>query len=613
MSTVPIAEHALLSDCHSAALVSREGSVDWLCFPRFDSPSVFARLLDDAAGHWSIRPLDSTPATRRYLDRSMALETVFSTGSGARLVVTDALALGPPGNAHRLGKGAPHLLVRSVRAVGGPVEVEMEYAPRPEYGLVRPLLSAVDGGVTARGGAEWLVLTAPVAVALDDSTARSRFTLARDETVYFGLHRSTLGETPAHVWSQPDLAGALDQTLAGWREWCDAHQSYQGPWQDLVHISGRVLQALSYFPSGAIVAAATTSLPEGVGGERNWDYRYSWVRDASFTMEALWVAACPDEAGDFFAFMTTAAAASVGPDEALQIMFGIGGEHDLSERALDHLGGWRDSRPVRVGNGAWRQQQIDVYGELLGAAHRLADQISDVDDDLRHFLIGLADAAAVRWRETDQGIWEVRGEPRHFLYSKVMCWVALDRAIALADRLDAQDRVDGWKRAQDEIHDTVLREGWSDTAQAFTQSFGTDDLDASNLMLSIVGFLPPDDPRILATIDAIADRLTDRHGLVYRYRTAEGANDDGLAGEEGTFLLCTFWLAQALALSGQPSRAREVFGSAVAYANDLGLLAEEIDPDTGELLGNFPQAFSHIGLVNAAYAIAQAERSEVTA
>jgi GH15 family glucan-1,4-alpha-glucosidase len=303
--------------------------------------------------------------------------------------------------------------------------------------------------------------------------------------------------------------------------------------------------------------------------------------------------------------MTTAAAAAVGPGTPLQIMFGVGGEHDLTERTLSHLAGWRDSRPVRVGNGAWSQQQVDVYGELLGAAHRLADQIGAMDDDMRTFLIALADSAAVRWRETDQGIWEVRGEPRHFLYSKVMCWVALDRAVKLADRLKATDRVEEWTAAQDEILQTVLRDGWNEQAGAFTQYPGSEALDASNLMMPIVGFLPADDPRMLATIEAIADRLTDECGLVYRYRTQGGV--DGLAGEEGTFLLCTFWLAQALAMAGRVEQAREVFDRAAGYANDVGLLAEEVDPGTGELLGNFPQAFSHIGLVNAAWAISEAE------
>jgi GH15 family glucan-1,4-alpha-glucosidase len=373
-----------------------------------------------------------------------------------------------------------------------------------------------------------------------------------------------------------------------------------------VHTSGRVLQSLTYQPSGAIVAAATTSLPEGVGGERNWDYRYSWVRDASLTMEALWVAACPDEASDFFSFMATAAATGVGPETALQIMFGIGGEHDLTERTLDHLDGWRGSSPVRAGNGAWSQQQVDVYGELLGAAHRLSDQLAHLDEDTRRFLVALADAAAVRWREPDQGIWEVRGDPQHFLYSKVMCWVALDRAIELADVIGDRSRVEDWKRTRDEIFEAVIRDGWSDSAGAFSQHFGTDALDASNLMLPIVGFLPATDPRVLATIDAIEERLTDDRGLVYRYRTEEGV--DGLAGEEGTFLLCTFWLAQALAMAGRLDRARAVFERAARYVNDVGLLAEEVDPETGELLGNFPQAFSHIGLVNAAWAISEAER-----
>jgi GH15 family glucan-1,4-alpha-glucosidase len=411
------------------------------------------------------------------------------------------------------------------------------------------------------------------------------------------------------VWAQDELAATVAATVADWRSWCDLHQSYDGPWREQVHHSGRVLQGLSFQPSGAVVAAATTSLPEGVGGERNWDYRFAWVRDASFTMEALWVAACPDEAGEFFSFMTTAAASGIGRGQSLQIMFGVGGEHDLSERTLPHLQGWRGSRPVRVGNGAWSQQQIDVYGELLGAAARLSDQLAGIDADTRRFLVACADTAAECWKEKDQGIWEVRGEPQHFLYSKVMCWVALDRALALADRIGAGDRVSAWKSARDEVWEEVVTRGWSEEAGAFTQYFGSTDLDASNLMMPIVGFLPADDPRMLATIEAIADRLTDERGLVYRYRTSGGV--DGLTGEEGTFLLCTFWLAQALAMSGRTRRAREVFERAAGLANDVGLLAEEVDAATGELLGNFPQAFSHVGLVNAAWAIAQAERGAV--
>ena len=351
----------------------------------------------------------------------------------------------------------------------------------------------------------------------------------------------------------------------------------------------------------------TTSLAETVGGERNWDYRYAWVRDASFTLDALWVSACPDEAGAFFSWLTGAVASGIDDGGDLQIMFGVGGEHDLTERVLPHLEGWRDSRPVRVGNGAWSQRQLDVYGELLDAVARLRDQLEEMDDATRSFLARLADTAAARWREPDQGIWEMRSEPRDFLYSKLMCWVALDRAVALAPLIGGESRVESWSATAEEIREAILSRGWSDTAEAFTQSFGSHELDASGLMIPIVGFLPGDDPRVRSTIDAIERGLTDDRGLVYRYLVQE--TDDGLRGEEGTFLLCTFWLAQALAISGEPDRARAVFERAIAFTNDVGLLSEEVDDRSGELLGNFPQAFSHIGLINAAWAITQAEAS----
>jgi alpha,alpha-trehalase len=605
MSNTAIADYALLSDRHSSALVDRSGSVEWLSFPRFDSPSVFGRLLSPDAGHWSITPSGEWTSARRYLDRTLVLETTFTTATGV-LVLTDLLALGPNNGGHRLGTNVPHLLVRHVACSSGSVEVNISYAPRPEYGLVTPLLAHVDGGVTARGGAEWLVLTAPLDLQLERGTAYGQLTLNAGQTIHLALHRSTLEQTPAHIWSESELAATVNASVADWQSWSDIHQTYDGPWRDLVWTSGRVLQGLSFQPSGAIVAAATTSLPEVVGGERNWDYRYSWVRDASFTMQALWVAACPDEASNFFEFMTTAAASSIGPHMGLQIMFGVGGEHDLTERELNHLTGWQDSRPVRVGNGAWNQRQIDVYGEVLGAAAQLSEHIDTIDEDTRRFLIACAEAAAASWTEKDRGIWEVRGDPQHFVYSKVMCWVALDRAIALSDLLHTEDRVDSWKQQRDQIWETVIREAWSNEAGAFTQYIGSTALDAANLMMAIVGFLPATDPRMLATIDAIEERLTDDRGLVYRYRNE--AAIDGLAGDEGTFLLCTFWLAEALALADQVDRARAVFERAAAFANDLGLLAEEVNADTGELLGNFPQAFSHIGLVNAAWEISEAER-----
>ncbi len=601
MSNLPIADYALLSDCRSAALVSSTGSIDWLCFPRFDAPSVFARLLDDQAGHWSIHAVNASEKHRRYIDTTMALETRFTTPTGVAVLV-DAMAIGRNERGHQLGVASPGVVLRSISCESGSVEIELEYAPRSEYGLISPLLRPVEGGVAARGGADFLLLSSQRTLDIEGSTARTRFTLHAGEQANFSLQHQVSWEEAPQVYTSAAITDSLHDTLMGWRTWSDLHQRYEGPWRDLVHHSGRVLQALMFRPSGAIVAAPTTSLPESVGGERNWDYRYTWIRDASLTMEALWVAACPDEAAWFFSWMAGAVASLLQRGTQLQIMFGVGGERDLSERMLSHLRGWRSSRPVRIGNGAWEQRQLDVYGELLSAAYRLRDQLGELDETTRHFLVEVADAAAVHWQESDQGIWEVRGDPKDYLYSKLMCWVALDRAIGLADVLDAQNRIDGWTATRKQIRDTILERGWSEKAGAFTQAFGSDELDASTLMMPIVGFLPGTDPRVRATVDAIAERLTDEHGLVYRYRAT-----DGLAGEEGTFLLCTFWLAHALALAGEVKRARATFERAIAYGNDVGLLAEEVDPMTGELLGNFPQAFSHIGLVNAAWAISQAE------
>jgi GH15 family glucan-1,4-alpha-glucosidase len=606
MSSVPIGDHGLLSNCQSAALVTRDGSVDWLCFPRFDSPSVFGRLLDDQAGYWLIRPVGPYRAERRYLPQTMALQTMFSTASGS-VVCTDALALGAGTRGHHLGERAPSLLIRRLEGVTGQVDLDLEYAPRTEYGLVSPLLGYVDGGVSGSGGADVTALSSPVALEIANGSAYGRLRVTAGDNVFFALHHARPGEVPPQVWTQEQLASQLEETIAGWQSWSQIHQSYQGPWRDLVQNSGRVLRALTFYPTGAIVAAPTTSLPEVAGGGRNWDYRYSWVRDACLTMDALWVAACPDEAGKFFSFLSTAAATSLLRGAELPIMFGIRGEHDLSERELPHLTGWRCSNPVRVGNGAWTQRQVDVYGELLAAVYRLREEVGEFDPPTRDFLVAVADAAARRWTDKDNGIWEIRGPEQDFVYSKVMCWVALDRAIALAGPLRAADKVPGWQKVKDLIRQTVLQAGWSERAGAFAQSFGSDYLDAASLMLPIMGFLPASDPRMLATIDATEERLTDERGLVYRYDPRSGV--DGLTGSEGTFLLCTFWLAEALALAGKTKRARRVFERAISYANDLGLLAEEVDPVTGELLGNFPQAFSHIGLVNAAEAIFQAEQA----
>ncbi len=534
----------------------------------------------------------------------MVLETTFITKTGS-VVVTDLMALGQGVRGHDLGHQSPHALLRSVACSEGKVHVDFDYSPRPEYGLVVPLLRRTTVGLESRGGSSMFLLSTPMDLEIVDGAARSDFALISGEARHFALqHRSVLDD-PLSSWSQAEIANHLVDTVEAWRTWSRLHQNYQGPWKELVAHSGRVLQALTYFPTGAIVAAPTTSLPESVGGDRNWDYRFTWVRDASFTLEALWVAACPDEALKFFNFLADAALTQVNKGADLQIMFGIRGEHDLTERTLPQMRGWRNSSPVRIGNGAWNQRQLDVYGELMGAVFLLREHLKKLDEVTREFLVRIVDAAASRWQQKDQGIWEIRGESRHFVYSKLMCWVALDRGVQMAGLLQAAERVPAWKQVQEEIREAILLQGWSQKAESFAQTFGSDDLDASSLMIPIVGFLPADDTRVLSTIDATVTHLTDQHGLVFRYIA-----QDGLSGKEGSFLLCTFWLAQAQAMSGQLDRAKETFSKAISFGNDVALFSEEILPDTKELLGNFPQAFSHIGLVNAAWAIFQREQAE---
>lgn len=597
MSTRPISDYALLSDCRSAALVTSDGSVDWWCVPRFDSPAIFARLLDDDAGHWSIRPVAPAEVTRRYLDDSLVLETTFRTREGT-VTLVDALALGRRERGHAMGTSSPGALLREVTCVEGRVPIEVEYAPRPEFGLVHPLMEQMNGGLIARGGAHVLSLSCPLDLQVNGSTGYGTAALRAGERLCFALRAVSAWEPQPPYWPRGRVHRRIKDTATGWRSWSRIHSRYTGPWREQVRHSGRVLRALTFAPTGAIVAAATTSLPECVGGARNWDYRYTWVRDASFTLQALAISSCELEETAFFSFLARTAATRLDHDVDLPVMYGVGGERDLSERTLPHLRGWRGSVPVRIGNDAWRQRQIDVYGELLDAAHEVADGAQRYDPLTRAFLVCAADAAARRWREPDQGIWEMRGPGRHFLHSKLMCWVALDRAIAMAHTLGADERVWSWKRDRDQIRAAILNEGWSPEAGAFTQAFGSTALDASALILPLTGFLPGDDPRVRATVEAVAARLTDDRGLVRRYDTA-----DGLTGDEGTFLLCTFWLAHAQAVTGQDTLAKQTYRAAASHANDVGLLAEEVDSATGEPIGNYPQAFSHIGLINAACAI----------
>jgi alpha,alpha-trehalase len=600
----PIADYGLLADCNSAALVDRAGSIDWLCLPRYDSPAVFARILDQDGGHWSIRPTEGFTTDRAYAEGSLVLETTFMTETGA-VRVTDAMAFAPGQRGHDLGLEVPHELLRTVEGVAGRVEMAMELAPRPEYGLVRPLFRETEEGGRTFGGPNPVVISAGVPVTVEGSKMTASFTVGEGERVGFAMRwvppdaPMAPAPTPAHR-----VAERIEDTVAGWRSWEREHDIYDGPHRELVRVSSRILKGLTYRPTGAIVAAPTSSLPETVGGERNWDYRYAWIRDASLTLEALYIGTCSDEAENFVSFMTSSAGGRAA-ERSLQIMYGIAGEHDLSERELPHLRGWRDSAPVRVGNGAWGQTQLDVYGELLNSLWLYRERLGDLHPEIQHFVADLADTAARRWKETDAGMWEMRGEPRHHLSSKVMCWTALDRAIKLAPKLGTHAHVEAWAEERDRIREAVLQRGWSEKRGAFAQSFDSDELDAAQLLMPLVGFLPATDPRMKSTIDAIADELTE-DGLVLRYRNEEGLNADGLSGEEGTFVICSFWLVSCLAQAGELERAEKLFDDLVGYANDLGLLAEEIDTKNGELLGNFPQAFSHIGLITAAWELDQA-------
>jgi GH15 family glucan-1,4-alpha-glucosidase len=603
----PIADYGLLADCNSSALVDRDGSIDWLCLPRYDSDALFARILDPDAGHWSIRPAGEFRAERRYLPGTLVIETTFTTDSGSVRLV-DAMAAAPGQRGHDLGYDAPHEVLRSVEGVSGSVDMVVELAVRPEFGIVRPLVRLEEGGARTFG-ADPVSVRSGVPLEVEDGTMRAAFTVAAGESVGFAMRWSSgeLRERPQATHADA-VADRITDTAEAWRSWEAEHDIYDGPRRELVRLSSRVLKGLTFRPTGAIVAAPTTSLPETAGGERNWDYRFSWIRDSSLTLEALYIGACTDEAEEFVSFMTSSAGGRAS-EKSLQIMYGIGGEHDLSERVLPHLSGWRDSRPVRVGNGAWNQTQLDVYGELLNSLYVYRERLGELHPEIQAFVADLADTAARRWEEKDSGIWEMRGEPLHHLSSKVLCWVALDRAVKLAPQLGEYAKAGEWAAERDRIREAILERGWSEKRKAFAQSFGSDELDAAQLLMPIYGFLPATDERMRSTIEAIARDLTE-DGLVLRYRNDEGLNADGLTGEEGTFVICTFWLVSCLAQAGELERAEALLEQLAGYANDLGLLGEEIDTANGEQLGNFPQAYSHIGLITAAYQIDRA-RGEI--
>ncbi|HEX2051345.1 MAG TPA: glycoside hydrolase family 15 protein [Actinomycetota bacterium] len=588
----PIEDYALLSDCHSSVLVSRAGSVDWGVLRRFDGPPAFARVLDwERGGHCELAPVGGVPAARRYDGDTLVLVTEQRAGAALGRT-TDFLAIEPTSpTAERAVVAPEHDFVRIAEAVDGTTEWVFTCRPRFEYGIVVP--QATTRGERSGlivGGPQALSVHASVPLEAGDGELTARFRLAPGERAWFVVSSHLPHRVEPRAFDDGVVERHLEHTRDFWTEWA-SRCTYRGSHRDAVVRSALTLKALTNAPTGAIVAAPTTSLPEAVGGERNWDYRYCWIRDASFTLYALFILGYRAEAHAFIEWLMRTTA---GRARDLQVLYGIGGERLLPEIALDHLDGYRGSRPVRIGNAASRQLQLDVYGAILDTAHLWRRHGGDVEPEFWDLLQGCVGEIEARWREPDEGIWEVRGGRRHFVYSKVMCWVGLDRAIKAAGALGIEGSVARWRALRDEIHADVLAHGFDRDAGAFVQAYGSPALDASALLLPLVGFLPASDPRIESTVDAIAASLT-RDGLVYRYLV-----DDGIPGGEGTFTICSFWMVDNLALLGRTRAAHALFDRLCGYANDVGLLGEEIDPDTGAHLGNFPQAFTHLALVNSA-------------
>ncbi|MFV0136768.1 glycoside hydrolase family 15 protein [Streptomyces sp. HMX87] len=582
-----IEDYAIIGDEQTAALVGTDGSVDWLCLPRFDSAACFARLLGDADnGHWRIAPKGAERCTRRaYRRDTLVLDTEWETDGGA-VRVTDFMPQ---------RDRAPDV-VRVVEGLRGEVTVHSVLRLRFDYGSIVPWVRRTDGMRVAVAGPDsaWLYSTPEVRTWGEDFGTHAEFTVAAGEKVAF-----VLTWHPSHEPPPPpiDPYEALDHSVTDWRAWA-AHCRYDGPYRDAVVRSLITLKALTYKPTGGIVAAATTSLPEELGGVRNWDYRYCWLRDSTLTLSALLAAGYLEEAEAWRDWLLRAVA---GSPADLQIMYGVAGERRLPEYELPWLAGFAGSRPVRIGNDAVNQVQLDVYGEVMDTvslARRAGMPPKPQMWELQRALMGFLRTA---WREPDEGLWEVRGGRRQFVHSKVMCWVAADRAVrTLEDHPELGGDLEGWRALRDEIHRDVCENGYDPERNTFTQYYGSRELDAALLFIPRVGFLPPDDPRVVGTIDAIAQELTSG-GLVHRYSTLDGV--DGLPGHEGTFLVCSFWLADALHMAGRTKEARELFERLVGLANDVGLLSEEYDPVASRQLGNFPQAFSHIGLVHTALAL----------
>jgi len=606
----PIQDYAFLSDCEVAALVAPSGNVEWLCLPRFDAPSVFGSILDRDAGSFRFGPADLVvPAARRYLPGTIVLETSWGTAQGW-VIIRDVLLLGPwrhdqeRSATHRRAPtdyDAEHVLLRTVRCVNGEMQLTLDCEPVFDYGRTPGRWQYTNSGYRqgicrAEGSEIELTLTSDINLGFEGQKAIGRTLIKEGESRFVALSWEG-GEAPRTF---DEAYERLVWTAHHWQHWLARGRFPDHPWRSYLQRSALTLKGLTYAPTGAIVAAPTTSLPETPGGERNWDYRYTWIRDSTFTLWGLYRLGFDWEANDYFYFLEDVA----GGKDDLQIMYGVDGERDLTERLLDHLHGYDGARPVRVGNGAWNQTQHDMWGAVLDSVELHTKSRDRLDERVWPILTRQVEEALRHWRDPDRGIWEVRGDPKHFTASKVMCWVAADRGARLAKLRDEPELSERWQVAADEIKADILANG-VDERGVFTQHYDTTALDASNLLIPLVRFLPPDDPRVRATVLAIANELT-VNGLVLRYKTEQ--TDDGLSGEEGSFTICSFWLVSALVEIGELGRARRLCERLLSHASALELYGEEIDPLSGRHLGNFPQAFTHLALINAVMHVIEAER-----
>ncbi len=594
-----ISDYAYISDCHSSALISRSGSIDWCCMPRIDSKSCFGRLLGwKKGGYCQIAPAHSHAASRRYLESTLVLETTFSNDQGeARLLDCFTMRKG--------GKLDPHKqILRIVEGVRGRVELIVRIEPCFDYGTIKPWIRKYGAEhYIAIGGSDGLLICGDIPLQMEHRhMLTGSFGVEKGQRLHLSIvHRwpEELDENIAPVPNIRELESRFQETLDWWRFWT-AKEKVQGPYAPFIRRSSIVLKGLTNAPTGAIAAAPTTSLPESFGGSRNWDYRYTWIRDSSLTVRSLAEIGYVSEADGFRRFLERTAAGSA---EEVQILFGVGGERRLHEFEIEELEGYRKARPVRVGNAAAKQIQLDMYGELLDLAWRWHTRGYSPDDDYWEFLIELVNAAARRWSEPDRGIWEMRGDPRHFVFSKAMCWAALDRGVKLAEDLGRKAPLSLWKRTRDEVYRTIEERGYDAKRGVFIQAFNKPEMDASLLLLPTVGFVEYGEERMIRTTDAVRADL-EEDGLLRRYATG----NDGMEGKEGVFLACSFWLVECLARQGRLDEAHEVFHRVLATGNDVGLFSEEYDTKAREMLGNFPQGLTHLSLIAAAVALSEMER-----